>query len=848
MAKTLQQELDEYRRLLSIFRKLYAEDGTITPDEQSHLDVLEGKIKQLSSVAMPNAGNGNGKPYTPFSVPTQNTRSDGGLGMPGGPSQERVIAQADLKAEPSATDQTTYENNLRGIEAKLQQILKENPPDAKSREIHEKVKNLDAQMRATASDGDYHLANQLSEELLDEMGKYERSRDAAKKSVSQRDAAKATYEQKLARIEAELQKVIHETPPDADASQILDEISRAKEQMDSAVSQADFAQANVHLDKIISELAKYRQIKGTHKSKDDAKAKAAYEANLKSIKSDFDTLTFRSIDRNEPLAWKRQKLFDLKARLDDALATSTTNDAGNKQAKEPDYVAANKIVDELRKAIADYKADPYWKDNYEKYAAQIKGHLKMLTQDEWWNAAVTKAERQQVEAASKGIDDPAVKKDYYQGVLKLREIDQKIHAFRSASGKQLNAKAQFMSGWTIIKNDLPQIVAAKPDNPAVEKLHGQIKTLDEQMKSMLRRGDYVEAVKPLSQLETLVPAYRKTEKESPKYRFDADFAKIRVALDEALSLYAWLTAPDMLKQQYDIKAKKGEMEGAVAKKDYAQALKHLEDLTKLVGTFTHELRKSPQTCAWVSGTVQWIDMNLDAYYLDAESRLNDAAKAYKDALANHREVLRKEQSFAEEFLKNLLFAGLFGAAGGAIGATVKKLFGEAKDSAVAGAIVTATSDITKFAVAGVREYGKRDLKDPLAGLTPLKGDGVDLLLSVGARLKEEAAKLKRANSELVLLLRGDNCAKHGSDSLRVLGDPAESLKNDPFLKIMGSIEADIRTYSRLIWIEWGKHNSDKDVWDRIKDIRKQAGEIRELEERYQAYQKKQKESAERRMK
>jgi Bacterial Ig-like domain (group 2) len=62
MSKPLAEELTEFQTTLDLVRKQYSEDGTITRDEQTHLDVLEGKIKQLLTAASrQNAGNANGQ-------------------------------------------------------------------------------------------------------------------------------------------------------------------------------------------------------------------------------------------------------------------------------------------------------------------------------------------------------------------------------------------------------------------------------------------------------------------------------------------------------------------------------------------------------------------------------------------------------------------------------------------------------------------------------------------------------------------------------------------------------------------------------------------------------------------
>jgi hypothetical protein len=82
MSKPLPQELNDYLKSLAELRRLYAEDGTITPDEQSRVDVLEGRINQLlSATGSSNAGNGNGQ----FSAPPRNTL----------PADGRVRADSD---------------------------------------------------------------------------------------------------------------------------------------------------------------------------------------------------------------------------------------------------------------------------------------------------------------------------------------------------------------------------------------------------------------------------------------------------------------------------------------------------------------------------------------------------------------------------------------------------------------------------------------------------------------------------------------------------------------------------------------------------------------------------------
>ena len=84
MSKTLQQELDEYVGALAEIRKLYSEDGTITPDEKSQLDSLENRIQQLRSrIDSGHGGKQNGQPTAAPTVDLLMNNLRGPDGAPG---------------------------------------------------------------------------------------------------------------------------------------------------------------------------------------------------------------------------------------------------------------------------------------------------------------------------------------------------------------------------------------------------------------------------------------------------------------------------------------------------------------------------------------------------------------------------------------------------------------------------------------------------------------------------------------------------------------------------------------------------------------------------------------------
>jgi hypothetical protein len=189
-------------------------------------------------------------------------------------------------------------------------------------------------------------------------------------------------------------------------------------------------------------------------------------------------------------------------------------------------------------------------------------------------------------------------------------------------------------------------------------------------------------------------------------------------------------------------------------------------------------------------------------YLSSAAKLDSAAQAYDDALAAHRATLKSvsdAQRLATDILVGLFFAGLGGAAGGAVGIAVGKRLGEQLNRTTkGGALIDASKDVTKFAARAAHQYGML-LPDPLAGVSPLGGSGVELARSVGKRLKEEGAALLLELEKLDDLVRDTNCK---TDDIVMEGDPTMSLASDPFLKLLGDINADQQTFAKVIWGEW----------------------------------------------
>jgi hypothetical protein len=184
MSKTLQQELSEFQSTLDLVRKQYAEDGTIAADAQSHLDVLEGKIKRLLSTAgSSNSGNGNGQPLTaPRLLLDADSRvlmsAPGGAGAPPPPSPPPpppipADSIADLERTRAA---------LRGIRERAAELLWGAGSGAAGRNPAEIRRGLEDLARR----GNRDPRSAAARALLDELDTVE---EAERRHIRRRDGA-----------------------------------------------------------------------------------------------------------------------------------------------------------------------------------------------------------------------------------------------------------------------------------------------------------------------------------------------------------------------------------------------------------------------------------------------------------------------------------------------------------------------------------------------------------------------------------------------------------------------------------------------------------------------------------
>lgn len=285
---------------------------------------------------------------------------------------ERQRGDVSSAPDPSG-DERLYRANLQGIRAELDSVLRAAPPDRASRDVQDRIRAVLGPMELAATGGDFDEANQYADELPGLLDAYKRAVDAYAKRAKADQDAQAAFETRHGQVEWEIASIVEFKAPDMLAMSIQDDIQREKEQMDLAVLQANFAAANIHLDKVVALLPKFREALKKHQQAvseqfiKDA-PKRAYEANFAGIKARLAALS--KIDRGA-----KQPFSDQLKRI------ATTSNGLQKllAAKSPDYVAANRTVDELRRLIAQYDLSLAARQKVQDDAAEAKAKSTYLS-------------------------------------------------------------------------------------------------------------------------------------------------------------------------------------------------------------------------------------------------------------------------------------------------------------------------------------------------------------------------------------------------------------------------------------------------------------------------------------
>ena len=293
---------------------------------------------------------------------------------------ERGLLGEDATADPAAGaedgrvstapapvgNEGLYRGNLQGIRSELDAALGATPPDKPSREVQERIRRVVAPMESAAQAGDFEQANLYADELPGLLAEYKRAIAAHAKRAKAHQDAQAAFEARYAQSEWEIASAIEYKTSDFEASSIQGEMLRAKELMDLAVLEANFVSANVHLDAIVVSLGRFRDVLKkrqqaiTEQWVKDA-PKRAFEANFGGIKARLGALAKLDRGSKQPFADQLKRISASSAGLQKLLA-----------AKAPDYSAASRVVDELKRLIAQYDLSLAARQKVQDDAAEAK--------------------------------------------------------------------------------------------------------------------------------------------------------------------------------------------------------------------------------------------------------------------------------------------------------------------------------------------------------------------------------------------------------------------------------------------------------------------------------------------
>ena len=297
-----------------------------------------------------------------------------------GPAGEDETSDQEADAEDGGVstapepvgNEGRYRGNLQGIRAELDAALGATPPDKPSRDVQERLRRVVAPMEFAALSGDFEQANLYADELPGLLAEYKRAvAEHAKRAKADQDA-QAAFEARYVEAEWEIASVIDYKTSDFEASSIQGEILHAKERMDLAVLEANFVLAKVHLDAIVASIGRFRDVLKKRQQAiseqwiKDA-PKRAFEANLAGIKARLEALAKRDRGSKQPFADQLKRISASSAGLAKLLS-----------GKTPDYAAANRVVDELKRLIAQYDLSVAARQKVQDDAAEAKAKSTYL--------------------------------------------------------------------------------------------------------------------------------------------------------------------------------------------------------------------------------------------------------------------------------------------------------------------------------------------------------------------------------------------------------------------------------------------------------------------------------------
>jgi len=757
----------------------------------------------------------------------------GRLAAPGSPLQDRVVAQSAPQIDDTEANWATYRANVNSLADRLRKARQENPQDPKSAKAHKKLFEVYDKMGAAEVRRDISEAYRLSEELLDRLNEYEKERDIHEKAQKdaaekqqQRGDSRDSLQKKYDDIEylindvinskdpelAELGKRIEQLKQDYDSARLSDNLASAKSHLDNLAHELESKLAAVQaaFSKSLGELGIAGQL-GKQYDQHYYPSHPLHEVRKKAIEIQGKRATISDyVAANKLAEESRRKYEEHKRREGEAAKTKPQRDEAAKQAQ-------GKLDAELKalKAELDRFVDHPYPPAAEPKSLEIRDKLVKWKTD--WDATIRQ-----------GFPFPTSKYGSGWNPAGPNEIRQLFKDYQATA--EAFWKKTYETGAAGIKPRVDAALATKkasddPTKPEQDKVAAK----KQEMEDAAAKKDYYQASTKTGALRDQLDRFDAALKAqaAAKAAFQAKWNKIKDELLKVLALKP--EEPELQTILGQMKPIDAQMKEQLHRGNFVQALKHLEALLPLLEAFFEEARKTPRDCDWVERTAKLLHVRIHRKYLKASGQLKAAAAAYKKALEDHKKAVTKTD-FVDAFLVSLFFAGLGGAVGGAIGATVKNMFDKAvRDAAGAGALIDAAKDIAKFTTKSLQAAGASP--KPLTALSALSGDGVDLALSVGSRLDEEAANLLVEVESLLEIVRakGEKC---NFEKIRIAGDPAAALEKDPFLNILGDIQPDKKSYARLIWLEWSHGKQlDHPYLKYADDIRDQTGTDGPLEQR-----------------
>lgn len=402
----------------------------------------------------------------------------------------------------NGSGKSTYEANVKSIQDDLDRVMNKTPVDKKTTLLREKVINVNAMMRAAVDDGDYVLANEYANELLQHLTDYQRAAQAATK---ERD--KKSYETQVVRLSPAIDEAIKSQPADQAAAEIRGKIMAIRSQMELFANLQDYVAAKVEIDRIPPLLTQYKEANA------QAAARKAYEGKIGRVKPELHKEMDIPPDDSKSAEFHK-KLIDTGYEMEVAAARNDFVTANDRLSKIP------ALIEQYRKARQTHQHEvaeqSKAKSLYEAKFGRIQKELQRIVADKPIDATTNNLQ-QEILSLEDQIRFAIHQANYETANEFVDELTSLLDQYRTAKAKTENdPKYQYEQVRQPLEGSLKRALEPVRKEKFMADLQNKVKAAKTAMEEAAGKKDYVSARQQAVSLAALLKTFHEEDRKMPR--------------------------------------------------------------------------------------------------------------------------------------------------------------------------------------------------------------------------------------------------------------------------------------------------------------------------------------------